>query len=313
MTNLKHIALISLLAAQALQATTVTPQVTYQLGSSLFFTDVNNAVFTTGEAHIFYGTFNTLPSENSTAQEIENLFNQLGVSTDVNSASHTFSSSVEETLFENQRGYLVIADHADIGQASHMAIVSHASDSDWTFAADLSFPAFPTPSITPDNLIVAETDSELILGSRDTYAGGFETIKLQLVGVSEPSYATWVSFHELSGEDALETATPAGDGINNLIKYALRLDPNEFVSMETDGVVPGKPTIIESGEGLKFTFLRNAEASDLTYTIQSCDDLSSWEPVTSGVSETVLSASLVKVEALLPAGTARFCRLLVTK
>ncbi len=121
-----------------------------------------------------------------------------------------------------------------------------------------------------------------------------------MVAVPGPSYATWVSLHELSGDEALETSNPARDGISNLMKYALRLDPNELVSEETDGVVPGKPAIIESGEELKFTFLRNAEASDLTYTVESCEDMTSWQPVTSGVSEAVLSDTLVKVEVLLP-------------
>lgn len=126
------------------------------------------------------------------------------------------------------------------------------------------------------------------------------------------TYASWVTEHELSGNDALDTATPAGDGVSNLMKYALGLDPDEAAT-STDGIIPGKPAILESDNGLTFTFLRNAEASDVSYTIEFCDDLISWEPVLTGVTETVLSDSLIKVEVSLPSGGAGFCRLSVTK
>ncbi len=40
------------------------------------------------------------------------------------------------------------------------------------------------------------------------------------------TYPEWVAFHGLAGSDAETGATPAGDGIPNLIKYASGLDPH---------------------------------------------------------------------------------------
>lgn len=188
--NILIITAINITAATSLSAANVNPRIDYQSGSNLFFTDSSNALFTnTGEAFLFYGTFSMLPTATSTAQEIESFFNQLGTSTDVYDTGYTFLSSVEQTLFENQRGYMIVSDNADIGLATTMAIVSNSIDSDWTFNSDLSAPILPTPSITPDNLLTTTPGQDILMGTRDT-SGGFETIKLQVVAVPEPSSIT---------------------------------------------------------------------------------------------------------------------------
>ena len=54
------------------------------------------------------------------------------------------------------------------------------------------------------------------------------------------SFSLWVSNKGLGGANALDTAFPAKDGISNLMKYALGLDPHKALSSATmtDGTNP---------------------------------------------------------------------------
>ncbi|MEN9974519.1 MAG: hypothetical protein RLZZ282_525, partial [Verrucomicrobiota bacterium] len=75
-------------------------------------------------------------------------------------------------------------------------------------------------------------------------------------------------------------AMPANDGVTNLIKYALALDP----------MVPAsdKLPIVTLKQGhLTLTYRKNKTADDVTYTVQSSDSLSdnSWSPATTVLSE----------------------------
>jgi len=99
----------------------------------------------------------------------------------------------------------------------------------------------------------------------------------------------------------------------NLMKYAPSLDPNVSTLGETDGDYPGLPATIKSSDGVRFVFLRNPDATDVTYAVEACDDLKSWLPVTEGIVETVLASGMIKVEVALPAGQNGFCRLSVTR
>ncbi|MFK7910976.1 MAG: hypothetical protein AB8F34_10315, partial [Akkermansiaceae bacterium] len=93
------------ITGEEISAAIVNPQIDYNSGSNLFFTTPSNTFYSnTGEAFLFYGTFSTVPTSSSTSVEVENFFRQLGTSTDVYDNGHSFSSGVEETLFENQRG-----------------------------------------------------------------------------------------------------------------------------------------------------------------------------------------------------------------
>jgi len=66
-------------------------------------------------------------------------------------------------------------------------------------------------------------------------------------------------------------ADPAGDGIPNLLKYALGADPF------TPG--PSNPfTLKAAGGSFGLTFNRNTAAADITYTLLYSDELQSWFP-----------------------------------
>lgn len=177
---------ISILTASSALAA-VTPQVNYVLGSSSFLTASDNSFFSVGDAYVFYGTFATVPTVTSTAQEIEDDFRQLGLSTNNPYSGFEFSSSVNEADFESQRGYLVVSNNADIGLATEMAIISNSVDSDWTFAADLSgSPA--AQAVSSDDAAAGTVGAEIVIGAADTNSG-FDTIKMVAL-VPEPSSIT---------------------------------------------------------------------------------------------------------------------------
>ena len=89
------------------------------------------------------------------------------------------------------------------------------------------------------------------------------------------AFGNWATIHGLSGADASPTANPSGDGITNLVKYALGLDP-------TVGA-PAPGTL--SGGTLTFTKGTMAKSdSNLAYSIEESTDLSTWGAPTLGSS-----------------------------
>ena len=102
-----------------------------------------------------------------------------------------------------------------------------------------------------------------------------------------------------------DLATPAGDGISNLMKYALHLNP------ATNGVsgLPVKSIVTVSGTNYPaLTYTKVKSATDLTYTVQVSTDLQTWN---SGASYTTTLSSVnnpdgitqtITVRSLLPVG-----------
>jgi alpha-tubulin suppressor-like RCC1 family protein len=112
---------------------------------------------------------------------------------------------------------------------------------------------------------------------------------------------------ENSGADA---ADPDGDGLSNLLEYALGLDPN------ASGTFPASLAL--NGANLEYTYSRSIAAKDngVAYQIEWSDtlDVGSWsvETVTEQITST--EGALETVKASIPAGTGakRFLRLRVT-
>ena len=91
----------------------------------------------------------------------------------------------------------------------------------------------------------------------------------------EPStYASWV-FETFPPEtptaDTVPLADPNGDGIVNLLAYALALDP---LANDNPRLTPRFVT--EPEGGASFQFRRNRNADDLAYTVEASSDLQSW-------------------------------------
>lgn len=121
--------------------------------------------------------------------------------------------------------------------------------------------------------------------------------------------------------DGADSAAPWGDGVANLLKYALNLDPTApDASVMTVTGTKGLPLAgLDAAGRLTFTFVRRSVGTrpGITYTVQFSDDLVAW---TSNPSATETATPIdaefdrVVVADSVAAGAVRrrFVRLLVT-
>ena len=102
-------------------------------------------------------------------------------------------------------------------------------------------------------------------------------------------------------------ADPSGDGMSNLLKYALNLDPNANSKA-------GLPTLGTGSGVITLTYNQSLEATDAIYTVEWSDNLENW--YTSGITEQTVStgAEVREILASLPTGSdpVKFLRLKVT-
>ena len=106
-------------------------------------------------------------------------------------------------------------------------------------------------------------------------------------------------------------ASPAGDGVYNLIKYALGLPP---LMPAVAAQLPSGSIQTFSGQNyLTLTINRAANPSDITYTVEVSSNLLDW---VSGPANTVTltntaSQLVVRDDVPVPSATPRFMRLVV--
>ena len=111
-----------------------------------------------------------------------------------------------------------------------------------------------------------------------------------------------------------DLATPQNDGVPNLLKYALGLDPHQQAT-------GGLPSAAVSGPLFNFTFTRMKSATDIVYHVDACSGFAAWSEVWSSTgvpygggeapSEQVTVSDVVAIPAA-PDGR-RFMRLRVTQ
>jgi alpha-tubulin suppressor-like RCC1 family protein len=142
-----------------------------------------------------------------------------------------------------------------------------------------------------------------------------QTVALSGTVTSQPSYThleQW-RFANFGSYDSVnsgaDSADPDGDGLSNLMEYALGLSPNN------SGVIPAALSL--SGANLEYTYTRSTAAKDngVTYQIEWSDTLEagSWSTETVAQQITSTEGALESVKASVPAGTGgkRFLRLRV--
>jgi|GEM_PF-6935517 len=136
-----------------------------------------------------------------------------------------------------------------------------------------------------------------------------------VVVTAPPLYSGWVSSNSLTGGNALDSASPAGDGITNLTKYALGLNPQQFCFTRTDGTNPGLPRFAMENDGMSLLYQKDLSKTDLTYAIETSPDLSTW--TATGATEFLQSSSgyVRTIKATIPKGTdtKKFARLKITR
>jgi hypothetical protein len=139
---------------------------------------------------------------------------------------------------------------------------------------------------------------------------------------------SWVFANGLTGANALPTAAPKGDGIENLLKYAFNLDPNVAYTGPSSIITPtgsaGLPlvnTVNVSGlDYLQITYVRRINENSITYIPEfssSLTDPLAWEKATIETSVTPIDGiwERVTVRDSLPtsAAPARYGRVCVTE
>ncbi len=131
-------------------------------------------------------------------------------------------------------------------------------------------------------------------------------------------YQSWLLANGLpmdaSGEGSA-TATPASDGVPNLIKYALGLAPT---ASGNSGRLNYGQTTESGGNYLTFVFTRpEPEPTDITYEVQSSSDLINWssEGLAEVAATTDAGLRTITVRDALPLNenTKRFMRLKITQ
>ena len=92
--------------------------------------------------------------------------------------------------------------------------------------------------------------------------------------------ANYFSSYGLTGSNAAASFDYDGDGLSNLIEYALQLDP-------TKASFTGIPSVVIKKYGpnnyLSMTFHRSSVATDLTYIVQGSSDLLTWTNLATSV------------------------------
>jgi len=119
------------------------------------------------------------------------------------------------------------------------------------------------------------------------------------------AYGNWATIHGLSGADAATTANPSHDGLSNLVKYALDLNP----------AVSAQPAGTLSGSTLSFTKGAMAKAdSNLVYSIEESTDLTTWTAPTGSSPSGSVSNLTNTITYTFPSGQTKvFARLKVVQ
>jgi len=135
-----------------------------------------------------------------------------------------------------------------------------------TFTVPIIDPNIPGPNLSVD-LALSNPVGGATLG----------TLSTATLTILENSYNAWL--YSVYGANASNPAysstlaTPAGDGISNLVKYAMNISPltNADTQLPVVSVVNGQPQI---------TFQWNYNISDVTYVVQACNTLGgTWTPI----------------------------------
>ena len=160
-----------------------------------------------------------------------------------------------------------------------------------------------------------------VSGSFSATFPAYSMTVLDLVGPAAP-YQTWQASHFTAAQLANpavsgDLADPDGDGVVNLLEYALGLDP---LSANRTGLPVVTTTSRVGTTNLALTYTKVKTATDLTYLVEVSADLVTWNSgsgytadvavLHQGTTEQVTTRDLTAISAATPY---RFMRLRVTR
>ena len=111
---------------------------------------------------------------------------------------------------------------------------------------------------------------------------------------------------EISGTQlSAPTSDPEGDGLQNLLEYALNLHPRE-------PSFAGLPVVGDDGGNLTVTYLKDTTKTDISYQVETSDSLSGWGAVSDARVST--NGTIETRKAVVPInGIRKFLRLKITQ
>lgn len=166
-----------------------------------------------------------------------------------------------------------------------------------------------TLSLYVDGRLLSSVQNETSYSSFSrVYLGGFNYSRFANIRLTIPyNLRTWRLANALpedgTGAGAPD-ADPDGDGLPNLVEYAIGSNPMAAGSGQE--LLPRAEAVSANALGLSFT--RNCD--DLDYTVQSSEDLSTWVPM---IVNPGSSGEHVTVEQTIPAAGRLFLRLSVSE
>jgi hypothetical protein len=104
-----------------------------------------------------------------------------------------------------------------------------------------------------------------------------------------------------------------GDGLTNIAKYALGLNPKLPVRTYTTGFTPGKPRVETSGGQLFLIYVRPTDRTGILYQVRVSDDLKNWTPLTDQADGTSGTFERRKASVTMNAPQSKFIDLQVSR
>lgn len=133
-------------------------------------------------------------------------------------------------------------------------------------AASAAIPVTPLP----DNVAQGDRIATLTLDASPAFYRGATVTASVTIHDKPVDQWRWEKFGAAANDpEAQDLADWESDGIQNLVEYALNLDPRAAAidSLPQAGTINGYAT---------FSYVPNAAATDLTYSVEACADLVSW-------------------------------------
>src|SRR5690625_3801227 len=150
---------------------------------------------------------------------------------------------------------------------------------------DLGFEPETGASSSINAVVDLGAENGLLIGGTFTSYDGVSVPRMaRVIGggdEAESGFATWLAEYFISSEIANPeiggfSADPDGDGVPNLVEYALGGNP----TVQNTAPLPVLSFVDQQGETLlQLSFVRRRAAWDVFYVVESSEDLQNWNPV----------------------------------
>ena len=246
-----------------------------------------------------------------------------GYGTDSNGQRFSFhldGIASQRLRLEVKGGYIVGTTQINDGNWHHVAVV--VDDFDNSGTTDVNEVrlyvdgALETVSSSASEPINTSGEGEALIGASDhdpgfNFMGDIDELRITNSALSATEistqmnamtgFAAWVADNGLTGATAGMLATPQGDGISNLVKYAFNIDPSldGHITLLPSSGSSGLPYVSRQAIGtgrLTIEYLRRKSATDISYTVQFSENLSS-PPAAGSWAASVSEVSVTEIDA----------------